>query len=179
MKASGATWLDRQLLARAANRSRTAASAARCARPWTSASIFSSAKARPPARTGRHLHTRSTRDAAPARGRRGQRKDFGRDRSALSFPRGGREHRGNLPSARQPGIGPLCHDRRWARIQSRALDTVIGAPAWPTGFGVVRSGGTIDWSFGRERGLGLDPVRYLRAIARYPATPSDLPLQPP
>src|SRR5215472_3173900 len=33
-------------------------------------------------------------------------------------------------------------------------------------------------ALGASVGLGSDPVRYLRAIARYAATPSDLPLQP-
>jgi hypothetical protein len=135
VKAGGATWLDRQLLARGVS-SLSDGGFGREVREAMDVRVdfLVSEGLGPPARAARHLDTRSPRHAAPARARRGQRKDLGGDRSALSFPRGGRDHRGRLPSARHPGLWPFCHDRQWARIQSRALDAVIGAAARPSGF---------------------------------------------
>ena len=132
LKANGATWLDRQLLARETT-SLSDGGFGREVREAMDARVEHLVERRTcaSARAARDLHTRPARYAAPARARHRQRKDLGGDRSALSFRWPRAKHVAGVYRQRVSlASGPLRHDRRRARIQSRALDTVIGTPAW-------------------------------------------------
>jgi hypothetical protein len=63
--------------------------------------------------------------------------------------------RRHLSPALHARLRPLRHDRRRPRLPARALDALPRKQLGRHVSGVARGDGGVDWSFGRKRGLGL------------------------
>ena len=156
VKAAGATWIDRQFVARGPRRSAAAGSAPRCARRWRAD--------RAPDRTG-------TRETAGG-GRLSMRATFSRLRdgeNSIPLARSSQPNGNALQEVGQLGeyVTGLYRQRimlasgRFAMIdEGLGFQLVPWSPSLERNLGkhvsgVARADGGIDWSFGRQRGLGL------------------------
>ena len=152
--APGATWIDRQFLARESIGSGNGFGAeVRDAMDRRVEHLAGEGLAR---RQGqRVVFARDLLDTLRRRELDAAARSFGRDGARRPPFGGGRACRRRLSSARHACIRPVCHDRRRAWLPTRALAAGPGAAARPAGHGRYPRGSVVDWSFGRKRGLGL------------------------
>ena len=127
VKASGATWIDRQLVAREPASLGGGGFGAEVQAAMTArTNHLIAAGAGAAAGATDHLRPQPSRHAAPARTRSRRREARRRDGNTLPEGRERRLHRRCLSSASRAVVRPLRQDRRRARLPPRALVALIG-----------------------------------------------------
>ena len=129
--APGATWLDRQNIAREPVALSEGGFGAEVRHAMDGAPTIWSSRASPTAWPARHLQPQPDREAAQPRAGGAGRKARRRDRPALQSRRQRRICRRFLPPALHARLRPLRHDRRRPRLPARALDALSRKAARP------------------------------------------------
>ena len=154
--APGATWIDRQLIAKnfLAQRRWIRRRGPRGDGPPGRSPRRGGPRTAPG--TAHHLRARSPRHPAPPRSRRGRFQALSDNGARLSPFHRGRACLGCLPSAGHTLVRPLRYDRRWHGVSTRALAAIAGTATRPTGY---RRDGA--W---RQRRLELRPEARARHL---------------
>jgi hypothetical protein len=159
--APGATWLDRQLLARepAVTGGGGFGSEVREAMDRRVEHLTGEGFARP-------LRARPAQYLTGQRAERRDREDCRRDRTRLSAIGGRRARRWDLPAAGQLELRAVRDDRRWPRFPARSLASGFGTATWSPSLRchAAEQPGRLElWSKARPRTL-THPVRPTRTI---------------